>query len=315
MAAEWPERTLCAMSIKGSWPEANRPSPTKLIPKFRSNIPLLLVNGEFEDGARRAKLAAEYFGKRPDVPFSMYIDWGRGHFDWSDRLCAALGQFVAASVRGKDTRALMARLQPSQPAPGKVAVLGYRVNGEMVKQNPKSHTQIDLNIATDGLREGDLRFTMDAAFDPIVPEGRPVGWTGLAAGSAAPHPADESKIKVEVIQGPCVQTGPREFLLRLNRRGYASYKGFEIVLQETFPGGDGFRPCVQQALLRMKKPSQPFGAKHYYVREGAATVDSDTGKVTFLPLPPKAKRPHRVTFVEWTWGGDAREIVMEYQMR
>ena len=48
-------------------------------------------------------------------------------------------------------------------------------------------------------------------------------------------------------------------------------------------------------------------------REGAATVDSDTGKVTFLPLPPKAKRPHRVTLVEWTWGGDVREIVMEYQ--
>ena len=49
------------------------------------------------------------------------------------------------------------------------------------------------------------------------------------------------------------------------------------------------------------------GTKHYYVREGAATVDSDTGEVTFLPLPPKARRPHRVTIVEWTWGGDARE--------
>ena len=59
----------------------------------------------------------------------------------------------------------------------------------------------------------------------------------------------------------------------------------------------------------MKKPSTPFGAKHYYVREGAATVDSDTGKVTFLPLPPKARRPHHVTIVEWTWGGDAREIL------
>ena len=83
-----------------------------------------------------------------------------------------------------------------------------------------------------------------------------------------------------------------------------SYKGCEIVLQEKFPGGEGFRPCVQQALLRMKKPSKPYGAKHYFIREGAATVDADTGKVTFLPLPPKAKRPATVTVCEWTWGPD-----------
>ncbi len=302
MAAEWPERTLCAMSVKGSWPEANRPIPTQLIPRFRTDIPLLLVDGEFEDGERRGKLAVEFFGQRPELPFSMYVDWGGGHFDWSDRLCAALGRFVAAAARGEDTRALMAKAQPARPAPGQVPVLGYRVNGERVKQNPKSHTQIDLDIPTGGLRESDLRFTMDAVFDPVVPAGRPVGWTGLAAGSAAPHPADDAPITVEVIQGPCVQTGPRAFQLRLNRRGYMSYKGCEIVLQEKFPGGDGFRPCVQQALLRMKKPSQPFGGKHYFIREGAATVDADTGKVTFLPLPPRAKRPATVTVCEWTWG-------------
>ena len=37
-------------------------------------------------------------------------------------------------------------------------------------------------------------------------------------------------------------------------------------------------------------------------------VDADpkTGEVTPLPLPPRAKEPHKITVVEWTWGGEER---------
>ena len=39
---------------------------------------------------------------------------------------------------------------------------------------------------------------------------------------------------------------------------------------------------------------------HYYVREGPAEVDGD--KLVFLPMPPHAKLPLRVTVVAWQYG-------------
>ena len=113
-AAAWPERTLAAVSLKGSWPDEKR-APLTGIGARTVGVPLLLVSGEYEWADERAGKSLAFRRAHPGVPFSMLADAGGGHFDTHDELAEFLGVYrrAAAQARlGKDPGAL----RPVDPA-------------------------------------------------------------------------------------------------------------------------------------------------------------------------------------------------------
>ena len=127
----------------------------------------------------------------------------------------------------------------------------------------------------------------------------------------APHPDDARSLFVQRICGPCARIAPNRYEIRFNRGSGMKLNEGEICFQAVFPGDGTYRRAVQQSRLRFSQPRKPSGIRRYYVREGAATVDAVTGDVTYLALPPRAKRPHVVTVVEWEWGAD-KPVVHEH---
>ena len=107
----------------------------------------------------------------------------------------------------------------------------------------------------------------------------------------------ETSIDWFVVQGQGVKTGRDGLDVRFNRHGFEGYRAREIVLAAVYPGDGEFRRSVQQAIVRFPlkaregKVENPSG---FYIREGAARVN-ERGEITFLPLPPRAKRPAFVT--------------------
>ena len=79
-------------------------------------------------------------------------------------------------------------------------------------------------------------------------------------------------------------------------------------MREFFPGAEIFQRAVQQSVMTLPRPLKiGNGKKYYFVREGAATID-DEGRISFLPLPPRTKLPHKITVCEYEWS----EIPMKF---
>jgi hypothetical protein len=165
------------------------------------------------------------------------------------------------------------------------------------------------------------------------------GWLGEGARTVnqndpIAHPQDEAdKFAIAPICGPVVQSAPDTFKIRFNRIGFNNPKRCnDIWLYLTYAGDGQYKRMVQQAELRFPlkntrgapqtidfpqpadvqageglKPIQlaaksSAGAQvYYYVREGPAEVD-DQGRLTFTPIPPRARFPIDVTVVAWQWG-------------
>ena len=85
-AAARPARTFCAVSIKGDWPEKGRPCWDATLVAAKAKVPMLLISGEYEDGYNRREKARDLMKEDPEATFSMWVDVGGGHFDWSDEL-------------------------------------------------------------------------------------------------------------------------------------------------------------------------------------------------------------------------------------
>jgi hypothetical protein len=94
--AAWnPARTLAAISLKGSWPEPQKPWSGRDV----AGVPLLLVSGEYEWADERAGKALWFRREFPAIPFSMFADAGGGHFDMHDALAECLGDYVRAVAK------------------------------------------------------------------------------------------------------------------------------------------------------------------------------------------------------------------------
>ncbi len=209
----------------------------------------------------------------------------------------------------------------------KVQLLGYGQDGGIVEQNPKTHQQVTL--AFQPIDDG-MTFKLQGHYLDTVPEGRPVGWTGLPKGSPIEHATDQSAISIERLCGPVERIGPDTWALRFYRMGMNNQKrSNEIWLAATHPGDETYRRSVQQAVLRFPLrntqgadqsidfpaiPDQPSGLTtlplkatspanvpvRFYVREGPAEIEGNTLK--FTQVPPRAKFPIAVTIVAWQWG-------------
>ena len=101
-AAGWPERTLAAVSLKGSWPDLKRP-PLAGTGERLAGVPVLLVSGESEWADERAGKALAFRRAYPRVPFSMLADAGGGHFDTHEALAAFLGVYLRGAAAARLT--------------------------------------------------------------------------------------------------------------------------------------------------------------------------------------------------------------------
>ena len=306
VANAWPMRTACGVSLKGSWPHAKGKFFTREFAERMKDVPLLLVSGEYEgDFAGMCRKTRDFLKDKP-VNLRIECDWGSGHFEYSPEMASFLGRYIHDAVRadGDGTPSLPGSAivasehndssggawPQKSTTSGKFAVLAFKdAAGKEIEQNPKYHLQVtlpDLAVRT--------------AFAEKVPPNRPERWTGLPAGSENPKPTApgaEKDIDWFVVQGPGVKTGREGLEVRFNRHGFEGYRAREIVLAAVYPGDGAFRRSVQQAIVRFPlkaregKVERPNG---FYIREGAALVD-ERGEITFLPLPPRAKRPAFVT--------------------
>ncbi len=219
-----------------------------------------------------------------------------------------------------------------------VALLGFVQNGVVLPQEPGAHHQVA--IPWRPLADG-VTFRLSAAWLDTVPQGRPERWTGRKAGERVAHPPAGigPAPAIDRICGPVERLAPDTFRLRFQRVGLANRKrSAEIWFAATHPGDATFRRAVQQAVLRVPLrhlagapqtitfapiPDQPAGTRtlrlvattnapdapgvgspapvRFYVREGPAFLRDDT-TLEFTPLPPRARRPARVTVVAWQHG-------------
>lgn len=193
----------------------------------------------------------------------------------------------------------------------KTPLLNYVVKGAAMEQK-MTHMQVLLPF------NGRTTFSFQPTFyDTVVDSeaGRFANWTGLSVGDTCPHPSSTATIYVQKMSGGCCQTAKDEYKLRFNR-GWPMPEGNEstyIDFQMVFPGSSEYQRVVQQARMTIKQSSYDSGVCGYYVREGAAMIDPETGALTKLPLPPKADAAnHKITYVKWNWGSTNEVNVVDY---
>jgi len=217
-------------------------------------------------------------------------------------------------------------------------LIGFYQDGRLVPAVP-DHPMVHLKFLPNQDCE---TFTLQAKFlDRVTSMGgdkdgpgknNHVRWTGMSAGSSIGHATGGGPIRFQRIEGPVEQIGPSTFRMSLYR-GYSN--GDPIWLCATHPGDDQYKSAVQQAVMPVPRndagaeqtinfPTIPDQSQtagfmklsatsssgltvHFFVREGPAEVDGDT--LRFLPIPPRARLPVKVTVVAWQWGRSIEPLV------
>lgn len=280
-AAQLPQRTLAAISLKGAWPEKQ-----PWIERFAaSGVPLLFVSGEYEWAEERAGKAQAFRRKYPSSPLSMLADAGGGHFDHHEALIRFMAEYIRAAAshparpvdatkkgvlvdrwrmnrparrsstetfwcfdaeQARATESLQAAYAGKQPQ-----LLGCTQNGRTVDQVNGTHQQVTLQWLPDPAGDG-LTFKLEGTFLDAVPPGRPERWAKLKAGSAVPHPDSKDLITISPICGPVEKLNSTTFALRFDRLGLDNaMRSGEIWLQIEHPGDSHYKRAVQQALMRI----------------------------------------------------------------
>ena len=100
VAAARPDRTILAISLKGSWPDLKK-TDAGWSGEQVAGVPLLFVSGEYEWADERAGKCLPFRKQFPAVPFSMLADAGGGHFDVHDPLVRFLGDSIQRAARAR----------------------------------------------------------------------------------------------------------------------------------------------------------------------------------------------------------------------
>ncbi len=196
-----------------------------------------------------------------------------------------------------------------------------------------THTGVELMFspAADGLTfqlSGDFIEPLPPK-PPIAAKAKPPTPTTVLPLWAATGTEASGAVAVSILTGPVAQVASDTFRVQFNRT-YSTIdkRDHDIWLLASYPGDATHKGAVQQALLRL--PSFGVGAMQsitfpaiadqtpdavplkleatsdadaplgYYVREGPAEVDGDM--LRFTAIPPRAKRPVKVTVVAWQLG-------------
>lgn len=245
----------------------------------------------------------------PAAPFDKYTGNSKEAFWCFDQEMAKATEAYHAVARGKKPQLLSITDLGENPQGG---------CGEPVK--PRFLPEND-----------NLDFKLKAAFIDAVPEdpknGNPARWAGVPGGTQLGHASSGGPIRLSRIVGPLEQTGPDSFAVRFSRAEYTENgRNLDLWLWASHPGDKEYKSIVQQCQIRLKKnsegaeqhitfpeiPDQRAGSLSlqatsdsglpvfYYVLEGPVEISGN--QLKFLPIPPRAKYPVKVTVVAWQWG-------------
>lgn len=210
----------------------------------------------------------------------------------------------------------------------KAQLLGYLQEGKIVQQK-NSHLQVDLKFLPD---EDGITFRLEGGFLDTVPgeSSRPKDWTGLPVGTKLGQAKTNVPVSIDLVIGPVKKIAPGLFKLQL-QKGYEGKKGLSATFVATHPGGDGYKPAVQQS--QMAIPGNTEGAEqhisfepitdqsvktkelhlsarsdaglpvYFYIKEGPAEING--ARILFTKLPPRSRYPVKLTVVAWQWGRSA----------
>lgn len=208
----------------------------------------------------------------------------------------------------------------------KASLLGYIQQGKVVEQR-NTHLQVELRF----LPEADgISFKLKGCFLDTVPgeSPRPSQWTGFLPGSKIGHSANQV-IQIEKIEGPFKKINDSVFQLSLQRGTLVRDQHYTFSFAAINMGDREYKPAVQQAEMLVPqfhtegKDQQLFFPKlnlvkarnkaitlrafassglpvSYYVEQGPAYVEGR--KLYFTQIPPKLKRPVKITVVAWQYG-------------
>lgn len=87
-------RCAAAISIKGQIPQYRDANSPTFADSDLAGTPLMFINGEYEDAMGRATNSLTFKNNTAGAIMSMFADNGRGHFDYSDRVCEYLGMYL-----------------------------------------------------------------------------------------------------------------------------------------------------------------------------------------------------------------------------
>ena len=171
-----------------------------------------------------------------------------------------------------------------------------------------------------------ITFRLGAALLDTAPQ----DGAGFSQGAPVEHAADGSLCAIDRICGPVEKLAPDRFRLCFYRMGTDNAKrSNSICFIARHPGDSVFRPAEMEAELKFpitnkegadqtvkfQLPEEvPLGTGaislsatsdsgmpvSYYVREGPATIQGNTLRLT--DIPPRARFPMKVTVIAWQWG-------------
>jgi hypothetical protein len=196
---------------------------------------------------------------------------------------------------------------------GKAAqMVTFATNGAAVPLSKRGIVELPFQPLEDG-----RTFKLGGAFFDAVPAG--------VLPPAGPLGRGDGPIRVEVVKGPAIATGPDTFRVQFDGSGFLP----EIWLLASHAGDARHRRAVQAGLVTLPSritagkpqrvifpeiPDQPADATEltlnatcdsglpveYFVENGPAEVGGNT--LRFTPLPPRARHPVAVTVVAHQWG-------------
>ncbi len=300
--------------------------------------------------------------KDADNLVGVVTDPGGGHFDWNERLARFMALYIRKACQYRLPDSGLSGLKPPAKLSGwltdnkgmdkddfepasypayqgeaakaywffdrETALAAAGFEGDRVKRQKQMPTfvQNDQLVPVAKLGYAALRFE---------PETDGVSFslnTGFLAelpleliGSGAKLGHDDKPVKLRVITGPAIQTGPKSFKLQFDRAGM----GGELWIQEDAAGDSKYRHAVQPGMMRIpaqltagvpqvisfdKITNVRRGTKavtlhattgsglpvDYYVVSGPAYVQD--GIMYFTPIPIKSEYPVKVTVVSYQWG-------------
>lgn len=272
--AAWnPQRTLCIISYHGDAPRTN------LCDYGRANIewgrtrnidsiPGLMIEGEYEWWEARVRPALAFRMMYPDSRISFLCDAGRGHFDLGEDTQLYIARFIEKSLA--DPRPAGGELYSRWRADGSESIdphdcfwyhdnemvewtrrrysaahgdvpryVSAKISGQTVDYDSTRHVRMLFPLRkvlpTSAERiPDDFEFTVEPFFsnaDRISP----------VAGS------DTSDIKVVLISGPAIQTGPYTFRYDPDYFGLDPkrlWSGITLTLEA--PGDSTYMPAIQE---------------------------------------------------------------------
>lgn len=272
--AAWnPQRTLCIISYHGDAPRTNlcgygRANIEWGRTRNIDSIPGLMIEGEYEWWEARVRPALAFHMMYPDSRISFLCDAGRGHFDLGEDTQLYIARFIEKSLA--NPRPAGGELYSRWRADGSESIdphdcfwyhdnemvewtrrrysaahgdvpryVSAKISGQTVDYDSTRHVRMSFPLRkvlpTSAERiPDDFEFTVEPFFsnaDRISP----------VAGS------DTSDIKVVLISGPAIQTGPYTFRYDPDYFGLDPkrlWSGITLTLEA--PGDSTYMPAIQE---------------------------------------------------------------------